>query len=452
VTDVSLRRLAIWAGIGPLLLLAGCQSVVPRPAPVDRPVIELPVRPEPRTPDGPEAPDFDVVFATLPSPPSKLTGTELCIVRDPCPMPAGRYRSTEFAVPVAFTLPKGDWTNSANELDGIAITDGALGISFMSAAERMWYGPGRQTTWDPDLQQQWLSMHESLGVGPVQDGPAIDGRPTRFFDVENPLASDVVVLRKSAALGWRTAATYRLAPGATVRLTFIDVDGQTVVFALEAPTAAFDADLRRMRPVVDSIDFEDPPRVLSGTEPCATYPDPCPMDPGHYFSRQFHVAFDLPEGEWTNSINWPNALELRDGARSLTLLSGGYEACWYGASYRCGGWWKPPSIHSPADLRKHLERDSFLETTRIDRSTTLDGRPVQTFDVRNIDDSRWSELIYEIQSGSYWMASGHSVRLHFLEIDGEPVIVALEAPTTTFEADLRAMQPVLDSLQFEDQR
>jgi sRNA-binding carbon storage regulator CsrA len=450
VTGARLRRTATTL-LGVLWSVAACGTVTPPPSPAS----VVPERGTTETATDRPAPVAQPYVFFPPPPASTLTGEELCFVREPCPLAPGRYRSSLFAAEVAFTLPNGTWTNSADEFDGIAITDGELGISFMSAAERTWspYSIRPDRTWDPSEIRDWPSRQEGLEVSRIVDGPDLDGRPTRRFDIANVGEQEEELLRKSAYLGvWATGASYQLPAGASVRLLFVDVDGQTVVVGLEAPTATFAADMRRLETVLRTIDFEEPPRVLTGTEPCARYREPCATDPGHYFSRQFHVAFDLPEGDWTNTINWPNALAFSDGEQSLTFLSGEYEACWYGGANFCTGWWKPPSITSPRDLRKHLDRDSVLEATRIDRTMTLDGRPVQAFDVRNVDDSQWSELIYEIQSGGYWMASGQSVRLHFLEIDGEPVIVALEAPTRSFRAYLDSMQPVLDSIQFEDQR
>ncbi len=41
---------------------------------------------------------------------------------------------------------------------------------------------------------------------------------------------------------------------------------------------------------------------------------------------------------------------------------------------------------------------------------------------------------------------------HLATCDGEAVIVALEAPEKSFERYLDAMQPVVDSVRFEDYR
>lgn len=196
--------------------------------------------------------------------------------------------------------------------------------------------------------------------------------------------------------------------------------------------------------------------TLRGIEPCATWPDTtCTMRAGHYYSSEFHVAFDLLDGEWTNTVNWPNALELRDGPRSITFISGPSDSCsrWYANYYywSCTSVGPPPPV-TAAGLRRELREYGEVAVGRMDRSLRIDGRPTGTFDVRSTAEEEWPVSIVTIQSGGYSLGPGQSLRLSILEIDGESVILALEAPTKSFEAYVAAMQPVLDSIEFEDFR
>ena len=196
--------------------------------------------------------------------------------------------------------------------------------------------------------------------------------------------------------------------------------------------------------------------TLTGVEPCATWPDTtCTMGPDHYYSSGFGVAFDVLDGEWTNTVNWPNALELRDGRRSITFLSGAASGCsrgWHPPYY----WFCSPYPEqrpvTAASLRDDLLEHRNLDVSPLDSSMRIDRRPTETFDVRSPDKTQWGEGIVSIASGDYALGDRQALRLSVLQIDGEAVIVALEAPEKSFERYLVAMQPVLDSIRFEDFR
>ena len=195
--------------------------------------------------------------------------------------------------------------------------------------------------------------------------------------------------------------------------------------------------------------------TLQGVEPCASWPDTtCTMGRDHYYSTRFHVAFDVLAGEWTNTVNWPNALELRDGRRSITFLSGDAVGCrgWFYRYY--WGCWSvvEPGPITAASLRHDLLEYRNVKVSAIDRSMRIDGRPTETFEVRSPDEQQCCENLITIQSGDYWLDDGQAVSLSVLQIDGEAVIVALEAPEKKFGAYLESMQPVLDSIRFEDWR
>jgi hypothetical protein len=174
-------------------------------------------------------------------------------------LPAGRYVATRFGAPFQFDLPEGWRAPSPDDQDQLelirATGDGDSALTFVQ--------PGR--VFDPQLAPttaaetrgavrsapvdlvQWIRSHPRLAAGdalPVTKGSlpgtALDVRPTVGYLHDDCLAARPG--RRCVLLFVNEdGAFYSLAEGFRARFHLLRVGDQTLVAAIEAPAAQFDA-------------------------------------------------------------------------------------------------------------------------------------------------------------------------------------------------------------------
>ncbi len=195
------------------------------------------------------------------------------------------------------------------------------------------------------------------------------------------------------------------------------------------------------------------PRTLPGPELCArSEGDACAVAPGPSHSSLFatDVVITMAAGEWTNTLNQFDAVAFQDGERALTLLSAAPKTWIYEG--------RPSGLLQPESTwRNRVERGKargFSVRPLVVRGE-IDGRPVSRFDIVNDGDEPQWIMSTESWRGGCWCTGGEyslppgsSVRLAFVVVEGNTVVVLLEAPTGEFEAYLRSMRTVLRSIDF----
>ncbi len=208
------------------------------------------------------------------------------------------------------------------------------------------------------------------------------------------------------------------------------------------------------------------PVATSTPGPAATGPrEPCPyiegfgsvclMDAGDYRSTTFRggVSFTLAT-DWnrTNDLLGPDAGQAPD----VILLHRGESnfgtIVWLGIF---GG----PVLVGPVLVGPNTPATTVVEfIAALDAIegltiTSVEGRDfgahvAKVYDVEN-ESAGFPDLFRHPTSNvAYSLAQGDSARVYWLDIDGAPVLVTLEAPTEHFAAFLEQQEPFLASIRF----
>jgi hypothetical protein len=98
---------------------------------------------------------------------------------------------------------------------------------------------------------------------------------------------------------------------------------------------------------------------------------------------------------------------------------------------------------APGDVIDGLEANASLEVTR-EAGATLDGAEGIRVDVEAESDS----TILTFPGGSLAAFPGRKVRVYAVDVDGQTVVLAVDAAAQSFEQDVAAAQPLLDSVDF----
>jgi hypothetical protein len=98
---------------------------------------------------------------------------------------------------------------------------------------------------------------------------------------------------------------------------------------------------------------------------------------------------------------------------------------------------------APGDVIDGLECNASLEVTG-ETGATLDGAEGIRVDVEAESDS----TILSFRGGSLAAFPGRKVRVYAVDVDGQTVVLAVDAAAESFEADVEAAQPILDSVDF----
>jgi hypothetical protein len=98
---------------------------------------------------------------------------------------------------------------------------------------------------------------------------------------------------------------------------------------------------------------------------------------------------------------------------------------------------------APGDVIDGLEANASLEVTG-EAGAELDGAEGIRVDVEAESDS----TLLSFPGGSLAAFAGRKLRVYALDVDGRTVVLAVDGAAETFERDVEAAQPVLDSTDF----
>jgi hypothetical protein len=163
-------------------------------------------------------------------------------------------------------------------------------------------------------------------------------------------------------------------------------------------------------------------------------PKKCPLAPGTYSSAPFAPAFRFAVGAgWTNSLAGINAGQI---TREDSPGRMGF------------GWATGMVAEDGTQVGKTT--DALLAylaarpgiTMSPATPVTIGGMPA-----RSIDFTSSQDFLMRVGKSGVSFGPGEKVRAIFVDVDGVVVLLALESYTpTSFDADMTAMQPILDSI------
>lgn len=187
---------------------------------------------------------------------------------------------------------------------------------------------------------------------------------------------------------------------------------------------------------------------------CATTPGTgCTMLPGDYQSTRFadplkvHLVGEI----WTNKANEPDVIVLIVGDGTSGFGSSGPDE----SVVFVDGAPKLPVAGSFAAVADPEQAKTALAaipgvTVQAAAAATIAGQPAKVFRVANAGSSTATLWQYPTTSGAgtFDLAVGSSVEVHWLTIGGHPVIVAQTAPTIRLDGSVLDLAPTLQSIAF----
>jgi hypothetical protein len=183
-----------------------------------------------------------------------------------------------------------------------------------------------------------------------------------------------------------------------------------------------------------------PTPAPSGLSLCATGSTPCPLPAGTYSTAPFVQPFLVTiAGGWINDRAWPHGGELASSSGKAYLQWGS------GFISGTGPSGKNVAIGPTADavLAYMQSFEGFAMTA---------SAPVTIGELtgRSVDISTKGTLakgFLRIPEDQYNLAPGEKVRFMVFDVSGAAVVIMVDVPTEKdFGAEIKAMQPVLDSI------
>lgn len=98
---------------------------------------------------------------------------------------------------------------------------------------------------------------------------------------------------------------------------------------------------------------------------------------------------------------------------------------------------------APGDVIDGLEENPSLEVSG-EAGTALDGAEGISVDVEPTSES----TLVSFREGSLSAFPGRKLRVYAVDVDGRTIVLAVDAAAETFDEDVEAAQPLLDSLEF----
>lgn len=188
------------------------------------------------------------------------------------------------------------------------------------------------------------------------------------------------------------------------------------------------------------------PAPTGPLEPCSKNDGQiCLMDAGDYRSTAFRdgVSFTLATS-WSNTDNASDLIALfrdddDDGGTVWLEIVGG----------------PVPVGPDPAAAKTIVDFVTGLDAIGGLTITSVVGRDFgahasQAYDVENGGAGPVALFSYATTDGQYFLDAGVTVRIYWLDIDGAPVLVTVEAPTEHLAAFLGDQEPFLASIAFGD--
>jgi hypothetical protein len=200
-----------------------------------------------------------------------------------------------------------------------------------------------------------------------------------------------------------------------------------------------------------------PSTAAGPVELCATTPGVgCDFNAGDFKSTRFTggVTFHLiGDNTWTNTANEPDVIVLQIGASggfgqtgdpSTIVLVHGAPRLKSGASVA--------AVSDPEQAKAALAAIDGLTLTPVATPAAIDGQAGVVFRVSNTGAAKVVLWQYPTTTGagSYDLPAGASTEVHWLTIDGSPVIVAFLAPGNGLDAFLLDGDPIIKSIHFGD--
>ena len=154
------------------------------------------------------------------------------------------------------------------------------------------------------------------------------------------------------------------------------------------------------------------------------------------------VTLSLSGDAWTNNVYLPEILSMFRGDEWIVLMSGEV-GLGSGDLFRLSS--------DPEAARRYVARLPGMTARSVDETITIAGQAAVVFDVAKTGDDEIAILWWlGHTSGRYELGPGASVRMHWLEVDGQPFVLALESSTDAFEAMLTDSVPLIESIAFDD--
>lgn len=183
-----------------------------------------------------------------------------------------------------------------------------------------------------------------------------------------------------------------------------------------------------------------PATQVGPAEPCSG-PE-CQMLAGEYRASSLagDFTFRLIGEAWSMVAYTPEILSLRSTDNWLAFMSGEIRLR------------KGDAIEmstDPARAQDRLATFPGITVTPADEPVTIGAQDAVAFDVTNTGDETVQLWGLGNTSGMYSLDPGASVRMLWVDRDGIPFILALEAPTESFASFLSDSQAVIDSIAFD---
>jgi hypothetical protein len=177
-------------------------------------------------------------------------------------------------------------------------------------------------------------------------------------------------------------------------------------------------------------------------EVCPDGPQDCQVPAGTYHAANFDggITFRLHGDVWTAVAYTPEILSFQITTDWAVFMSGEIRL-------RSGDEIKMTT--EPATARRFLSKLPGIEVTPVDETVVIDGAEALVFDVSNTGTDTTQLWGMGNTSGIYSLDPGVSVRMHWLDRDGTPFILALESPDVSFPAFIEDSTVIIESIVFD---
>jgi hypothetical protein len=181
--------------------------------------------------------------------------------------------------------------------------------------------------------------------------------------------------------------------------------------------------------------------VATGPDLCAVEFTPCAIGAGTFSTSPFIHPFTFTiTDDWSNNRAWPHGGEIQQGEASIDWVAGIESGTMPGGEEQQIG-------PAPADFIAYMTNYPGFSAT-VPAPVTIGGTEGQQFDVLTNDVE--APGIFFIPEDSFNLAPGEKVRYFVLEIDGETVVILVDAwVADQFDSFLEVAQPVIDSITWE---
>jgi hypothetical protein len=187
---------------------------------------------------------------------------------------------------------------------------------------------------------------------------------------------------------------------------------------------------------------EAPPATQAAPpEPCTPQPE-CQVPAGIYHADGFDggMTFRIHGDVWTNVTYQAEMLSLHIAEEWVVFMSGE-------VNVRTGDGSKLTA--DPAVARRTLGKLPGIEVTPIDETAVIDGAEAVVFEVANAGKGTATLWSMGHTSAIYSLDPGSAVRVYWVDRDGTPFLLALEATSVRLPVVVEDAQVVVDNIAFD---